>query len=132
MPRWPTSTPSILTGWLPPTARSGTAFWTFARTATGLRWGGDLSGFPDGARRSALRSRGKGCQHGRQFDAENRAAVLAVEAKNLSVVLLHDAKADAQSEAGAFADRLGGVKRIEDPVRFLDPWPGIGENDGHV
>src|SRR5215472_10073217 len=71
-------------------------------------------------------------EHRRQFDAENRAAFLAVVAEDFSAVLLHDSETDAQAEARAFADRLGCVKRIENTMRFLDSRTGVGKQGDHV
>ena len=44
-------------------------------------------------------------------------------------MVLHDTVGGAQAEAGAFADGLGGVERIEYPFRFADAGTGVGELD---
>ena len=48
-----------------------------------------------------------------QFDDESGAAFGAVEALDAPSMLLDDAIADAEAEAGAFADRLGGEERVK-------------------
>ena len=40
-------------------------------------------------------------------------------------MFLDDAVADAESEAGALADALGGIEGIEDAVGFLDAGTGV-------
>src|SRR5271165_6790925 len=51
---------------------------------------------------------------------------------NFSSVLLHDAVADAEAKAGAFANRLGGVERVKDTMGFADALAGIGKEDDNV
>src|SRR4051812_8633479 len=43
-----------------------------------------------------------------------------IEGADVSPVLLNNAVADAQSEAGSLSYRLGGVERIEDAIHFTD------------
>ena len=47
-------------------------------------------------------------------------------------MFLDDSETDAQAEARAFADRLGGVKGIENAVRLLDAWTCVRKQDDHV
>ncbi len=42
-------------------------------------------------------------------------------------MLLNNPVADAQAEARAFTNTLGGVKRLKDAIRLLDPRPRIVE-----
>src|SRR6202035_1070876 len=63
---------------------------------------------------------------------ENCTAFLAVVTENLSTMFLDDAKADAEPQTRAFADRLRRVERIEDAMRLLDARTAIGEQDHHV
>src|SRR6476661_7524338 len=79
--------------------------------------------------RIAARQRGKNC---RKLHTKNSAALLPVVAEYLSGVLLNDAETNAQPEAGALADRLRGVKRIEHAAGILDARPGVGEKHNHV
>src|SRR6266404_1207332 len=67
----------------------------------------------------------KGREHCWKFHAKHSAAGLRVVTKNLARVLLNDAKADAESKAGAFADRLGGIERVENTMRFLQTGAGV-------
>ena len=75
---------------------------------------------------------GSGRQGSRQFNAKNGAAFLAIVTVNFSAVLLDDTEADAEAEAGALADRLGGVERIKDAVRLLDAGAVVGEKNDDV
>src|SRR5262245_34574788 len=77
-------------------------------------------------------ARRQGGQHGGKFHAEYCTAILAVITKNFAAVFLHDAKANAQSEARALADWLGGVERIKHAVWLLDSGTSIGKQDHHV
>src|SRR5262249_27561860 len=63
---------------------------------------------------------------------ENGAALLSVVAKDLPSVFLHNAETDAKSEPGALANGLGGVKRVENAMRFFDPRARIGKRDCDV
>src|SRR5579859_5560158 len=74
----------------------------------------------------------KCCKDRRQFDPENRSALLPVVAKNFPIVFLNNSKTDAQPQACAFADRLGGVKRIENAMRLFNARASIGKQDDHV
>ena len=47
-------------------------------------------------------------------------------------MFLHDAETNTETQAGAFADWLGRIERIEDAVRFLDAWSGIREKHDDV
>src|ERR1700693_2777335 len=68
---------------------------------------------------------GQSRQDSRQLHAESGAAFLPVVAENPAAVFLHDAEANTETQPRAFADRLGGVERIEHAVRLLDAGPGI-------
>src|SRR6266853_942383 len=83
--------------------------------------------------RNPLRFAGrKSRQYCGQFHAKHRATGLRVVTKNLPRVLLHDPKTDTQSQPGAFADRLGGVERVEHAMRFLQAWTSVGKQDRNV
>ena len=56
---------------------------------------------------------------------EGGAAFGAIEAFDAAAVLLHDAVADAEAQASAFADGLGGEERIEHMLRRLDARPTV-------
>src|SRR5580704_9607610 len=60
---------------------------------------------------------------------ERGTAFRAVEALDAAAMLLHDAVADAQAQAGAFADRFSGEERIEHLLRRVDARAGIREFD---
>ena len=47
-------------------------------------------------------------------------------------MFLHHSVADAQAKPGAFADGLGGIKRVENLVRLLQTGARIGEFDDEV
>ncbi len=89
-----------------------------------------------------LRLRGGGCQvqvfrrksrqKRRELDTKNSAAFLPVVAENLSTMLLNDAEANAQAQAGALPDGLGCIERIEDAMGILDPRTGVQEQDHDV
>src|SRR5271168_1500458 len=64
-----------------------------------------------------------------QFDTERRATLRTVETFDAPSVLLHDAVANAEPEAGAFAHGLGGEKRVEDLAREFYSRAGIGKFD---
>jgi len=74
----------------------------------------------------------QGRQNRRQLDPERRSTFLPVVAVNSAAVLLHNAEANAKTQAGAFADWLCRIKRIEDAVRLLDTGPGIQEKHYNV
>src|SRR5271170_1316123 len=61
----------------------------------------------------------------RQFQAERAAAVGAVESADATAVLFHHSVADAEAEARALADFLGGVERVEYFFRFLHARSGV-------
>ena len=46
-------------------------------------------------------------------------------------MLFHDSVANAQTQSSAFADPLGGKKRIENSVRMTDPWTIVPERHFH-
>src|SRR5208337_626183 len=54
-----------------------------------------------------------------------------VVASDLSLMVLNNAVSGTESETGAFADRLGGVERIEDALRIAQARAGIGELHDH-
>src|ERR1700693_1327313 len=60
-----------------------------------------------------------------------RSAFGAVVAGDLSLVVLDYAVGGAESETGPFADRLGGVERIEDAFGIAQAGAGVGELDDH-
>src|SRR5258706_1704599 len=76
--------------------------------------------------------RGERGEHSRQLHAKNRDALLPVVAMNFSGAVLQDAKADAQAQSCAFANRLRGVKGVEHTLRVLNSWPRVGEQDHHI
>src|SRR5215469_15286425 len=67
-----------------------------------------------------------GCGCG-EFDDEQGAAFGLVAAGDLAAVVLHDAVDGAETEARAFADRLGGVEGIKNALRLADSGAGVGE-----
>src|SRR5216683_5987813 len=67
----------------------------------------------------------------RKPDFKCGAAFGAVVAGDLSLVVLDYAVGGAKSEAGAFADRLGGVERIEDALGIAQAGAGVGKLDDH-
>src|ERR1700691_4398395 len=69
--------------------------------------------------------------HG-ELDQERGAAFWAIEAFDASAVFLHDAVADAEAEAGALADGLGGEERIEDLLGGFDAGSAIGKLDDQL
>src|SRR5439155_3401487 len=104
-------------------ARLGIAFHTFLipagrrqrnRRAVGRLPGG--GGALSGATRSGTPLR---VRPDRQPQREARAAAGRRVHLDRPAMLLRNAVADAQSEPGAFADRLGGEERIEDPPADL-------------
>src|SRR5437762_3055564 len=64
-----------------------------------------------------------------QADEEHRATIRIVAASDLAVVVVDDAVAGGESKAGALADRLRGVKRVEDTLRFAQPGSVVGHFD---
>src|SRR5271168_1647633 len=78
----------------------------------------------DGSRgqRGSLR---KHRQNGRQLQAERAAAFGAVESADAPAVLFHHSVADAEAEARALANFLGGVERVEYFFRFLHARSGV-------
>src|SRR5687768_3555734 len=66
-----------------------------------------------------------------QTHRERRAAAGRTLGPDLTAVLLHDLVADRQSEAGAFADRLGREERIEDAPGNVgrNAGPGVTDHD---
>src|SRR5271163_2688204 len=60
---------------------------------------------------------------------ECSAAFRSIEALDAAAVLLHDAVADAEAQAGTFANGLGGEERIEHLLRRFDAWAGVREFD---
>src|SRR5207302_7892281 len=71
---------------------------------------------PEALRLVGWRDRGRGPRSvgtAEQLDGEGRAGAGGGIEGDASAVLLHDALADRQSEAGAAALRLGGEKRLE-------------------
>src|SRR2546427_11671960 len=80
---------------------------------------------------SALRARNlRRCSPERgQSDLKSRSTFRTVVAGDLPLVILHHAVGSAEPEAGAFADGLGGIERIEDPLGITQAGSGIGEFD---
>ncbi len=79
-------------------------------------------------------SRGSpGLDH-RQVDLEDRALAGLAVRPHVTAVLLHRAVHRREPQAGAFAGRLGGVERLEDPLQRLavHPVSGIGHRQHHV
>jgi len=68
----------------------------------------------------------------RQAEHKGGAAFGIILTGNLSPMILHDTVGGAQSQASAFADRLGGVERIEDAMRLFDARAAIGKMNHHV
>ena len=68
----------------------------------------------------------------RQLQGEQRAALRFVVAGDLATVILHDAVGSAESEPRAFADRLGGIERIENTLRIANAGTCIGKLHHHV
>src|SRR5260370_42471127 len=67
-----------------------------------------------------------------QFHAEDGPAVLPVVRENFSAMRLNNAKANAQAQARALANRLRRVEGIEDALRILEAWTAVGEQDDDV
>lgn len=65
-------------------------------------------------------------RHG-QAEHENRATLWFVLARDLSVMILHDAIHGAQSQPRAFADGLCSIERIEHAMRLFYARPAIGK-----
>src|SRR5713101_10014533 len=68
----------------------------------------------------------------RERNAEAGAAFRPVETGDLPAVLLDQSVANAQTEPGALAHRLGGVKRIEHQLRLLYAGARIAELDHYI
>src|ERR1700739_1906113 len=68
-------------------------------------------------------------EHCWKLHAKHSATGLRVVTKDLSSVFLNDAKADAESKPGTFADRFGVIERIENAVRLFDSRSGIGKQN---
>ena len=67
----------------------------------------------------------------RQTQNEDCATLRFILAGNLPMMLLHYSVHRAQSQACAFADRLGGIKGIEHSIRLFYSWPTIGKLHYH-
>src|SRR5467141_3364009 len=76
--------------------------------------------------------RREGRQNSRQFHAENRTPFLPVVAENFSAMLLNDTKANAEAQAGALANRLRRIERIENAMGVLEAGTTVGEQDDNV
>src|SRR5271156_5489857 len=78
----------------------------------------------DGSRgqRGSLRKDRENCG---QLEAERAAAFGAVESADAPAVLFHHSVADAEAEARALANFLGGVERVEYFFRFLHARSGV-------
>src|ERR1051326_3880546 len=74
----------------------------------------------------------KGGKDSGKLHAEHGATRLRVVTQNFSAVLLHDAEADAEPQASALPNRLGGIERIENAVRLRGAGGGIGKQKGEV
>src|ERR1700676_4909440 len=71
----------------------------------------------------------KHCENRGKFEAERAATFGAIKSSDAAAVFLHHAVADAQTEAGAFADGLGGVEGIENFFGLFHARAGIGKLD---
>ena len=67
----------------------------------------------------------------RQQNLERRPLPDPALDRDLAAVIADDAVADAEAEAGAFADFAGGEERIEDPAQVLvgDAVAGVGDEE---
>ena len=65
----------------------------------------------------------------RQADSKNCAATIAVAADDIAKVLADNSVTRAKAKADALANRLGGVKRVEDSLRLLQSGSVVGEFD---
>src|SRR5579862_4618299 len=68
-------------------------------------------------------------RHGRKVHQKRCAALGAVEALDMAAVLLHNSVADAETETGPFAHRLGGEERIENLLGRFNSRTGIRKLD---
>ncbi len=66
---------------------------------------------------------------GKADDEGGSLAIGVVVAENLASVLLHDAVADAEAEAGSLADLLGGEEGIENAIGMGDAVAVIAERN---
>src|SRR5208282_6007200 len=67
----------------------------------------------------------------REANFKNGAAFGPVVASDLPLVVLNYAVGGAESETGAFANRLGGVERIEAALGIAQAGAGVGELHDH-
>ncbi len=67
----------------------------------------------------------KPCSFSRESHYEQRPAFAFVLAGDLAAVILNHAIHRAQPEPRTFSHRLGGIERIENPLRFANPRPSI-------
>ncbi len=65
-------------------------------------------------------------------DSKRCASATAIKTFDLATVFLNDSVGDAQTQACAFSDRLGGKERIEDVVRRLNSRAGVRELEDHA
>src|SRR5208282_2023236 len=79
----------------------------------------------------SFRERGSDFEYG-QPDFKCGSALGAVVTCDLSLVVLDYAIGGAESETGTFANRLGGVERIEDALGIAQTGTGVGELDDHL
>ena len=68
----------------------------------------------------------------RERDSEGRTTGLHIADADFAAMLLHDAVADAETEACSLSDGFGGVKRIEDAVRVCNAGTIILELDAQA
>src|SRR6516164_7282504 len=81
---------------------------------------------------SARRMGWQGRQHGGEFHTKHRTERLAVVTEDFPAMLLHDPIANAQTESRAFAEGLGGVEGIENPMRLANAMPCVRKQDDHA
>src|ERR1700761_466260 len=71
-------------------------------------------------------------EHGRQLNTKHGAACLRVVAQDFASVFLDDTETDAQTETRALPNRFRRVERIENAMRLLDTWTGVGKKNDHA
>src|SRR5258708_1178675 len=68
----------------------------------------------------------------RQLDTEDGSTFLPVVGKDFSAILRNEAKANAEAQAGALANRLRRIKGIENALRVFKAGTGVGKQDDDV
>ena len=84
---------------------------------------------PDLWRQLRGKNRGGFDDRGGEFQADAGAEGLLVAQDDFAAGFLNDAVADAEAEAGAFADGLGGEEGIEGAIQVAEAGAGIVEAD---